>query len=172
MNKDSCSFMNVPQYNALVYDYFCLLFLLYRRYISYRLLLPSKIFIFELEAIPFWYRLFRAENESAIKCWPGIRITYHITFYIKSQTINEPMPSILLSETELLKKFINSESHLQFDSAFTYVALNSSSRLNAYFSFNPMADMKPWLLLKQTLRADRLHRLLAFIADLNEASFP
>ena len=57
--------------------------------------------------------------------------------------INEPRSSILLNEIELLKKSINSESHSHFDSAFTYVGLNPSPRLNAYFSFNPMADVKP-----------------------------
>ena len=67
MNKDF-SFMNAPQCNALVYDCFCFLFLLYRRYISYRLLLSLKIFIFELEAIPFLVPTIRAENELAIKC--------------------------------------------------------------------------------------------------------
>ena len=53
------------------------------------------------------------------------------------------MSSILLSETELLKKSINSESHSHFDSAFTYVGINPSPRFNAYFFFDPMADVKP-----------------------------
>ena len=57
MNEDTCSFMIVPQCNAFVYDCGSLCFLLYRRYISYRLLLPLKIFIFELEAIPLRYQL-------------------------------------------------------------------------------------------------------------------
>jgi len=55
MNEDSCSFMIFLQCDILAYV--CFLFLLYRRYISYRLLLSLKIFVFELETIPFWYRL-------------------------------------------------------------------------------------------------------------------
>ena len=69
-----------------------------------------------------------------------------------------------------LKKSINSESHLHFNSASTYIGLSSSQCL-FFLKSNGRREAMIFL-LKQAFRADRLHRLLAFIADFNEASFP
>ena len=58
MNETSCSFMNVSQCNApvCVMNVFVFLFALEVIHIV-SAFMSSKIFIFELEAIPFWYRL-------------------------------------------------------------------------------------------------------------------
>ena len=120
---------------------FVFLFLLYRQYISYRLLLSFKIFIFWTRDDTLLVPAIRAEDELAIKCWSGVRITYHRTFHIKGRIINQLRSSILLSETELLKESTNSESRLHFDSAFTYVGQNPSPRLNTHF---PLIQQPTW----------------------------
>ena len=71
-----------------------------------------------------------------------------------------------------LKKSINSESHLHFNSAFTYIDLNPSRRLNAYFSLIQWPTRRHNYWSKQTFRADCLNQLLAFIINPDEASFP
>ena len=58
MNETFCSFMNVSQCNApvRVMNVFVFVFALEVIHIV-STFIYSKIFIFELEAIPFWYRL-------------------------------------------------------------------------------------------------------------------
>ena len=60
MNKDPCSFMNMFQHNAFMHDCECFLLFCFFALEAIRIVLAfmsSKIFHFELEAIPFRYRL-------------------------------------------------------------------------------------------------------------------
>ena len=76
----------------------------------------------------------RAENESAIECCPDARITYSRIFNIKGQMSNQPRSTVLLSETELLlRNPLTLNRTLHFNSAFIYVGLNPSPRLNTHF---------------------------------------
>ena len=127
MNKDSCSFMNVSQCNALVYDCLCFYFLLWRRYISYRLLYLLSFFIFEPEAIPFWYWLLesmtkRIGYQVLIKCQYNIPSNMLIAINrLHQNSSNQRLNNRLIQSKHLIKcnktsfkKSINSDPHLAF----------------------------------------------------------
>ena len=158
---------------CMIVFYFCFfLFLLYRRYISYRLLLSLKIFTFWTRDDTLLVPAIRAENESAIKCWSNVRITPRRTFSYQRSNDQSTQVKRPIKQNRTFKKSINSESHLHFNSAFMCVGLNPSPRFNAYFSLSQWPTQCHDYWSRQTLRADYLNWLLAFIINPDEASFP
>ena len=99
----------------------------------------EDFYFFELEAIPSWYRLLESRMNRLSNS--DVRITFLQAFSFqrsnnRSIQVKHPIKRNITS----LKNSINSESH--FNSAFTYVGQNPFPRLNAYFSYDPTADVK------------------------------
>ena len=130
-----------------------------------------RFLLFELEAIPSWYRLLKPRTNRLSNS--DVRITSLQAFsFQRSNDRSIQVKHPIKRNKTSLKKSINSESHLHFNSAFTYVGLNPSPRLNTYFSLTQWPTQRHDYWSKKTLRADCLNWLLTFIINPDEASFP
>ena len=127
MNKISCSFMTVSQCNALVYivnvfvscscsigNTYCISFHAFEDFL-----------FFELEAIPFWYRLLepmvnRIGYQVLIKCEDDIPLNI-LPRNFSYQRLNDwsiRSKHFIKCNKTLFKKSINSDPHLGFHLAF------------------------------------------------------